>query len=403
MRFQHNPPHIKPYDYFLSQPHQPFFLFGMLWAVIGMLLFMLGYKGILPFRIDTVSFHAYSMIFIVFTHFFHGFLLTTFPRFCMSNPFIPKLYLKIFALYEAGTFLFFAGAIFFPPLAIVGMLAIFAGQLYAVGAFRAVYRLGTAPDKRDPFWLLTAHALGLAAHITFIVGLTYDIFGFHFPWQGVAVATGIWLYLIFLTFVVAQRMVPFFSHVHVAKPPRFIPTALGLFALKALAFALDFGIADAVVSLILAGYLLREFLRWRLPLFASPAILWILHLALFWLPTGLFLGAVSELAAVWMGTSFLFAGLHLVAMGFMMTILIGFGTRVTLGHSQQVPHADRFATALFWFTQIVVITRFAYSLAMGLGIDMGWLFDLSATLWIVLFLAWGWRYGPTLFSGKKIQ
>ncbi|MCF6200969.1 MAG: NnrS family protein, partial [Hydrogenimonas sp.] len=80
------------FDYFLSQPHQPFFLMGIVWAVVTILLFMLGYKGTVPFKIDTTLFHAYAMIFIVISHFFHGFLLTTFPRFCMSAPIPQKIY-----------------------------------------------------------------------------------------------------------------------------------------------------------------------------------------------------------------------------------------------------------------------------------------------------------------------
>jgi hypothetical protein len=57
--------------------------------------------------------------------------------------------------------------------------------------------------------------------------------------------------------------------------------------------------------------------------------------------------------------------------------------------------------ALFWFTEAVVLARFSYSLAMGLGLDLQWLFDLSAAMWIVLFCAWGARFGPILFRGKK--
>ncbi|MCX6073897.1 MAG: NnrS family protein [Campylobacterales bacterium] len=36
----------------------------------------------------------------------------------------------------------------------------------------------------------------------------------------------------------------------------------------------------------------------------------------------------------------LFLGTHLLVLGFLTTILIGFGTRVTLGHSGQPPHAN---------------------------------------------------------------
>ena len=100
----------KPKNYFLSQPHQPFFLFGVVWAIVSMVLFVLAYKGILSLVIGRNEFHFYSLVFIVFTQFFHGFLFTTFPRFCMS-PTIPKdVYARINLIYQVGAALFFAGA-----------------------------------------------------------------------------------------------------------------------------------------------------------------------------------------------------------------------------------------------------------------------------------------------------
>jgi len=388
------------FTYFLSQPHQPFFLMGIIWAIVTMLPFMLGFKGILPLGLDPIVFHAYPMLFIVFSHFFHGFLLTTFPRFCMTQPVPYAIYTRLYVLYEAGALLFILGALFFAPLAIIGVLTLFAGHLFAISNFRLIYRAGGSPEKVDPFWLLVAHASGLAAHLIFVVGIIYDTFGIHFGWQPLAVGIGIYLYLIFLTFTVAQRMIPFFSHVMVNKPQRFVPIVYSMLAIKATSFTFGLNALDIVVTLVLAGYLFKEFLNWKLPVFSSPAILWVLHLGLFWLPAGLLIDAVSTLAELWFQISFLFAGMHLVAIGFVTTILIGFGTRVTLGHSGQVPHADKISVGLFWLTEAVVLVRFLYSLGMGLGLDLFWLFDLAATLWTVLFIAWGIKFGPVLFRGK---
>ncbi len=387
------------FDYFLSQPHQPFFLAGIFWAVFTMLVFMLGYKGVLPLTVDSTLFHAYTMIFIVISHFFHGFLLTTFPRFCMSAPIPRPVYVKLFAIYEAGSALFIAGAIFYPLLALVGMAITFIGHLLVVSNFIQIYKAGGSPDKSDPFWLLVAHAAGLLFHTLFIAGLAVTLSGGGAFWYEAAYG-GFYLYLTFLTFAVAQRMIPFFSHVMAHKPKNFLPIVFASLLLKTLFFAIGFMVAEAVVSILLAIYLFREFIGWKLPVFSSPAILWVLHMGLFWLPAALLIDSVTTVAQLWMQTSFVFGGMHLIAVGFIITILIGFGTRVTLGHSGQVPHADRFSTALFWFTEVVVLVRFFYSVGMGLGIDIGWLFDLSAALWMLLFILWGTRFGPTLFRGK---
>ncbi len=389
------------FSYFLSQPHQPFFLAGIVWAVLAMGAFAIGYTGAFTTALDPALLHVYSMIFIVISHFFHGFLLTTFPRFCMSAPVPKEIYIKLFMIYEAGGVLFLTGALFYAPLALFGAVLTFAGHALVVSNFRQIYLAGSSPEKKDPFWLLVAHTTGLAVHSLFIAGLLLDLLGIDLPWRSAAYGAGFYLYLIFLTFTVAQRMIPFFSHVMVKKPENFIAIVYGALALKTLFFTLGFSVAEAVVTLAAAVYLLKEFLGWRLPLFSSPAILWVLHMGLFWLPAGLFIDGVTSLAQVWMQTSFIFAGMHLVAIGFMITILIGFGTRVTLGHSGQVPHADRLTVALFWFTETVVLSRFFYSLAIGLGLDIPWLFDLSAAMWMTLFTAWGARFGPVLFRGKK--
>ena len=88
-----------------------------------------------------------------------------------------------------------------------------------------------------------------------------------------------------------------------------------------------------------------------------------------------------------------------MAIRFLTTLLIGFGTRVTLGHSGQPPHADRYATNIFWFIQAVVVFRGAYAFYTS---EL-WLFDLSATAWILLYLFWTSRFASVLIRGKKIS
>ena len=164
---------------------------------------------------------------------------------------------------------------------------------------------------------------------------------------------------------------------------------------------LDWTLAESVVGIVLSFYILREFLRWKLHPFNSPAIVWVLHLALFWLPLGLFVGSLMEIAEYVYKTNFLFAEIHLLVLGFLTTVLIGFGTRVTLGHSGQAPHADRIAIALFWWTQVIVFLRLVLSIDSGLMGAHEWLFDAAAFGWIMLFIVWGGRYGKTLIYGKQ--
>jgi uncharacterized protein involved in response to NO len=179
------------------------------------------------------------------------------------------------------------------------------GKLPA-GAPRAIYLTGASPQKSDPFWMLVAHAAGLASHLLFVVGMLGNLAGFQPHWLPLAAGVGTWLYLVFLTFVVGQRMIPFFSHITPHKPRHFIATVLALLVVKTIAFVWDAKAAEALVTLALGLYLFKTFWNWRLPAFRSPAILWILHLGLFWLPGGLVIDALTRLAAWWWQTDFSF-------------------------------------------------------------------------------------------------
>jgi len=162
-------------------------------------------------------------------------------------------------------------------------------------------------------------------------------------------------------------------------------------------------LGEIIIDLLLSSYMFIEFRRWELKPFESPAILWVLHLALFWLPLAFLLSAISLSLELLLDTSFYFFNIHLLALGFLTTILIGFGTRVTLGHSGQSPHADKLATKIFWLTQIVVLLRALFSLNVGFNMEFNFLFDISISAWLILFLIWAVRYGKVLVFGTKLD
>jgi len=130
--------------------------------------------------------------------------------------------------------------------------------------------------------------------------------------------------------------------------------------------------------------------------------LWVLHLGLFWLPTAFFISAITLSLELFLDRSFYYLAIHILAIGFLTTILIGFGTRVTLGHSGQAPNADKFVTNLFWFIQVVVILRALFSINVALGWNLNFLFDISFSAWLVLFLLWSYRYSKVLIFGTKL-
>jgi len=383
-------------NYFLSQPHQPFFLLGVINAIVMMLIFALSYKGILSLVIDIKTFHVYSLTFLLFMNVFTGFLFTTFPRFNQSDVISKKYYVNTFLTALIGSALFVSGSFISVELTALGMFVTFLAQLLIVTKLHIIYKSGKAPDKIDSFWILNANYFGLFGNAFFILSLYVP------STINAAINISFYLYLIFLAFSVGQRMIPFFSHSFAQKNENFVKIVFILFLAKALVSSLGILYGEIFIDLLLGVYFLIEFKRWELKPLESPAILWVLHLALFWLPTAFLLSALSLIGEIFLDTSFYFLNTHLLAIGFLTTVLIGFGTRVTLGHSGQPPHGDKLATTIFIFIQVVVLGRVLYSLNVAFGWGLNFFFDISFTLWLILFVVWGLRYGKVLVSGAKI-
>jgi len=383
-------------NYFLSQPHQPFFILGIINAIVMMLIFALSYKGIFSLVVDARVFHSYSLIFLLFSNVFTGFLFTTFPRFNQTDVIDKSFYTKIFFANAAGSLLFLIASFINIYMVSASMLLLFVSQAFIVSKLHQIYKGGLAPDKSDSFWILSANYFGLFGSLFFIVSLFVPAV------INSAINISFYLYIIFLAFSVGQRMIPFFSHSFAAKNPNFVKIIFVLFLAKTLFTSLDIKVIEIVIDLTLALYMAKEFLRWELKPFESPAILWVLHLALAWLPLAFLLSAISLILEIVGDTSFYFVNIHLLSIGFLTTLLIGFGTRVTLGHSGQPPHGDSFASKIFLFIQLVVLLRVLFSINVAYGWGLNFLFDISFTLWLLLFLLWGGRYAKVLIFGKKL-
>lgn len=383
-------------SYFLSQPHQPFFVTAFINAIVGMLLFALGYKGVLYLSIPSGFYHAYTLIFLVFTPAFTAFLFTTFPRFSATEPIAKPVYLNVLTLFYFGSTLFVLGAVVSPFLGYVGAILVLTGHLQVFRILRSIYLKTAMPDKHDIYWILVAMGLGVAAHLLTILSMLFLPTLYPF-----AIQTAIYLYLFGVTITVAQRMVPFFSHVYPERRPYFVRNLFILAAAHVISESLYAG-AGCVPDTLLAIYSFTEIRRWKLPFPNPNPLLWVLHLSLFWVPTAFAMSALAEAATLLGGFDFLYLGIHALALGFVFTILIGFGTRVTLGHSGNRMEAHHYEVALFYATQLVVIARLALSVFAAYGYDFRFWFDLAVTAWIILLSAWAWRFFPVLIYGKRL-
>jgi uncharacterized protein involved in response to NO len=380
--------------YFFSQVHQPFFLLGVLNALISMVLFLLAYKGVAVLEIQPLDFHGFSLFYLVFTNFFVGFIFTTYPRFTAQEPIKQNYYLKLLALSCGASVLFYIGALFSFWLVVLSFIALVGAFGMVLFVLQKLYTHANIAVRADPFWILLgfyAGGIGLLWYALYFANFVASPSSFVF-----------YLYFVYVTFSVAQRMVPFFSHSHAAKNGLFAPVVFVGLALK----VLFLGVApflNIALDLLLGGYVLYEFLRWHVDFKNAPAILKILHIALAWFVFAFLFGAVFELYGIYFHTATMQLQLHLFALGFVTVMLIGFGTRVALGHSGQPPHANSYTVKLFYLLNLVVIARALFSLVFTFDMNIFWLFDLSITLFVLLFVSWAWKFAPVLLFGKKVD
>jgi uncharacterized protein involved in response to NO len=383
--------------YFLSQPHQPFFVLAFINAMVSMLIFALFSKGIITSVIPIPNYHAYSLIYLLFTPAFLAFLFTTFPRFSGTLPIEKIVYMTIVIPFVIGSLFFIFGAILSSFLVSTAMIILLIGHLLAINILRKVYNSSVMEDNRDMFWILVSMGAGGVSHLLFIIGYISDTpFIINF-----AIEIAIYLYLFMVTFSVAQRMVPFFSHATGEKDRELLKVIAILLIVHVLLESIISHLSF-VVDFILIYLIGKELLNWELPFPNENPLLWILHLALFWIPIAFLFSGFSNLIALFSGVNFLFLDIHILVLGFILTILIGFGTRVTLGHSGNPLIADKWTTILFYWTQVVVISRLITSIIFSFGWNFLFWFDITVTVWLVLFGLWGFRFFSILIFGKKL-
>ncbi|MBT8347964.1 MAG: NnrS family protein [Sulfurovum sp.] len=382
--------------YFFSQPHQPFFVLGFINAIVTIIIFMLAYKGVYNLALTASNFHIYALIYLMFTPVFFGFIFTGFLRLKNNLLTEKKLYMRIFSLYYLGAILFLLGSIVSPFLSAMGMFLVFSAHLMGIKQVKKIYTVTTIEDRPDIFWIFIAMVIGLLSHLLFIIAQII-----HMPLMSLSNEIAVYLYLFFLTFAIAQRMVPYFSDLTLKKNNKLLKIVFSLLSLHII-FESIYPNSSYVADLILAYFIGKELLRWKLPFPNPEPLLWILYLSLFWIPVGFFLGAVTNFISTIFNIQFLSLDTHVITLGFVLTILLGFGTRITLRNSDNPVKADKWTTYLFYWTQLVIVTRIFVSLASAFESNIMILFDISVSVWVLMFILWGLRFFKVLITGKQL-
>ena len=388
------------YTKFSSQPHQPFFTAGILFFITFLLILSANYTGVISIDSSISSFHAYPMINIIFIQFFLGFLFVVFPRFLTQAAVPVKTYMNRFFLFTIGGFTYIASLFLGKELNQIAILIlIFAGFTSFLTLF-SIYKKSIVANKHDAKWILVAFGFGVFSNVLFFI----STFGFDFL-EVFSIRVGFYMFLLALIFTISQRMIPFFTSVKVPgytinKSKFILEITFSLLGVKVLAMGLENNLLNLIIDLSLFSLFTYELLKWRLPVFKVTAIMWVLYLSLFWLPVGFFISSLESASNLLdLGIVFDKAALHTLAIGYFSTVLIGFGTRVVLGHSGRTPTADKATVIMFWAIQLIVLVRIFAAFSINTDFDYSFWIVTSAILLALGLIIWSIKYLGILIKG----
>ena len=393
------------YKKFASQPHQPFFTNGILFFTLFMIILFLSYSNLISLDTNLLTYHAYTLVFLVFIQFFLGFLYVVFPKFLMQAEVEPTIYMKQFFLYFIASVGLFFAIIFYSKLIIVFQIILLIAQILSFNLLYSMHKKSVMKDKNDTKWVLIAFSAGLVSHLMFIV--SEFNFSSSYIVSKVAINSGFYLFLFMVIFTISQRMIPFFTRVMVPeyiinKSPKLLDNLMGLLVLKVFLLSFDNAKLNLIADIPLFIFITKELFRWKMPTFRTPPIVWILHLGLYWIVIGFFISIIEGIMG-FVDPNFYFekAVLHTFAVGYFVTVLIGFGTRVILGHSGRKIETNKFAISIFIAVQILAFFRILSSLVSNFSLDYMLFINLSALILVLALIIWSCKYIAILVENEK--
>ena len=392
------------YKKFSSQPHQPFFTSGILFLILFMMLFTASYSNILILDTSVLTFHAYTMVFVIFIQFFLGFLFVVFPRFLTQAEINKKEYMNQFILYFISSLGILLSIIFYSDVVFVFQIMMLIAQVLSFKLLYSIHNKSLVKVKDDTKWVLISFVAGLIFHTLFIISEIKFLYSHDL--SKLSIDAGFYLFIFMVIFVISQRMIPFFT---TAKAPNYKPNksknlleiVFALLIFKVVLLSFDNVKLNLLADIPLFVMITRELIKWKLPFFKVPAIMWVLYLGLYWIPFAFFISIVESLMAFY-NPNIIFekAAIHAMALGYFLTLLVGFGTRVILGHSGTTPHANNFAIFIFIAIQLIALLRIFSSFTLNFGLDYMFFINLTAVLLIMGLLVWSSKYLTILIKGK---
>ena len=356
-------------------PHRLYFFLGALSLFI---LFFWWWLQVQHPATMAVPLHAILMPLGVFPLFILGFTFTAGPRW-LSVESDDHYFLLHGGSYFFGVILvIIASAFNLWPLRSSGFALMLSAWCAVTWRWGSLIRQSKAIDKKHGFVML----LGMLGGVFALLASMLWSFGYDSAWQYARqIALFGFLLPIFLT--VCHRMVPFFSG-NVLKPyvvwrPYTLLAGwlLGCYLLV-LAGCFELAWLQALAASMLCLSFLYTSWRWGVIRSLENRLLAMLHLSFAWLSIVFGIEAAGGFGAT-IGSS----ATHALALGFMGTMLVGFVSRVSFGHSGRPLQVSHSLWVLYLGLHVAALMRIAATLFVIPGLII-----VSATAWLLLLACW---------------
>lgn len=364
---------------------RPFYLLASVFAALSTGLWALQFAGWLgrPY-LQGPMWHAHEMLFGFALAVVVGFLFTAGRNWSSRPTPTGAPLMALAALWVAGRVLVLTP--FGWAAAIVNVAFPMAAAIALAIPFIA------ARNKRNYFFiglLLLMAAAVLGVHLAQL-GVT------QLPgWIGIQVALDV---MLFIMAVMGGRVIPMFTNsiagANATRRPWLEKAALGstLALLLADALALH-GLLLAALAIVCAAAHLARWSLWQPWKTGRTPLVWVLHVAYFWIPVHLVLRALAEMG--WVTPS---AAIHALTAGAIGGLIIGMMTRTALGHTGRPLKAGRAELACYLLVLAAALIRVFVPLVAPAETVTAVLW--SAALWSAGFALYAVHYWPILTRAR---
>lgn len=368
---------------------RPFFLFGAIYSILIVYLWISLYSGKLNFNnyYNSVNWHAHEMIFGFVIAIVTGFLFTASANWAGKDP-LKGFKLQIlfffwvtprvlsFIYQEANIIMSFFDLAFYPIL------------IYFLSDY-----LGIEQQKRNRIFLLLFAFIFLANLIIHL-----EIFGIIENISRKANLFAIGSVLMMIT-IISGRVFPFFTKRVVMnaklETKEWIEKYLFNFSLFFIFTNSIFetSIINSLVCFILAFLHFERFRNWHPTQTKEVPVLWILFTGYFWFILGFFIKALNFFFDLPMSFS-----THLLTLGAISVIIYGMITRVSLGHTGRPIIADKIIVFSYYMINLAVFIRVFVPIFLTDFTNLA--INVSGILWVLTFSIFVIKYWKILVSPR---